>query len=456
MRRTSCGLSLSSDSAKERKINGYNSHMRVGGLQRIACAIVILLLAALPFRATAALTIEIVGTGATQLPIAIVQFRDESGLPQALTPVIAADLARSGVFRAVDAGGLNPPPSEPHEINWSTWRARGADALVIGAVTRLPDGRYEIRFRLMDAVKQAQLAGFAYTAAGNQLRHTAHRIADVIYEHLTGDKGVFSTRITYVAKQGRRYELQVADADGYGAQTVLSSSEPIISPSWSPDGTRLAYVSFEQKKPVVYVQSLTTGERRAVARFWGSNSAPAWSPDGRRLAVVLTKDGGSQIYLINADGSGVTRLTRSSAIDTEPQFSPDGKLLIFTSDRGGSPQIYAMSVNGGNVQRLTFEGSYNVSPHFSPDGKSFTFIQRNGTKFNVAVQDLATRQVQVLTDGTVDESPSFAPNGRMILYATVLGGRGILAAVSSDGRMKQRLTADAGDVREPAWGPLPK
>jgi TolB protein len=308
----------------------------------------------------------------------------------------------------------------------------------------------------MDVAKQAQLAGFAYTASGAQLRHTAHKIADVIYEKLTGDKGVFSTRITYVAKQGKRFELQVADADGYGAQTVLASAEPIISPSWSPDGTRLAYVSFEQKKPVVYVQSLTTGVRRALANFWGSNSAPTWSPDGRRLAVVLTKDGGSQIYLINADGGGVTPLTRNSAINTEPNFSPDGELLLFTSDRGGSPQIYGMPARGGEARRITFEGTYNVSPRFNPDGKSFTFIQRNGGRFNVAVQDMATRQVQVLTDGTMDESPSFAPNGRMILYATEVRGRGILSAVSSDGRVKQRLTADVGDVREPAWGPLPK
>ncbi|OGA25866.1 MAG: Tol-Pal system beta propeller repeat protein TolB [Betaproteobacteria bacterium RIFCSPLOWO2_02_FULL_67_26] len=411
---------------------------------------------AFPPAARAVLTIEIVGTGANQFPVAIVPFRAEPGLQQPVTPVVSADLARSGLFRMVDAGGLNPPPYEPQDVDYATWRARGADAVVIGTIAPLPGGRYDIRFRLMDVAKQAQLAGFAYTATGAQLRHTAHRIADAIYEKLTGDRGVFSTRITYIVKRGARYELQVADADGYGAQTVLASNEPIISPAWSPDGTQLAYVSFEQKKPVVYVQSLTTGGRRAVANFWGSNSAPAWSPDGRRLAVVLSKDGGSQIYLVNADGSGVTRLTQSSAIDTEPNFSPDGELLLFTSDRGGAPQIYGMTAAGGEVRRLTFDGTYNVSPRFSPDGKSFTFIQRNGSRFNVAVQDLATRQVQVLTDGSADESPSFAPNGRMILYATEVRGRGILSAVSSDGRVKQRLTADAGDVREPAWGPLPK
>jgi TolB protein len=405
--------------------------------------------------ARAALTIEITGAGASQIPVAIVPFRAEEGLAQRLTPVVEADLARSGLFRTVDPGGMNPVPHEPEQVNYAQWRARGADAVVIGSVAKAADGRYDIRFRVMDVAKQTQIAGFVYFASENQLRLTAHRIADVIYEKLTGEPGVFATRITYVVKRGTRYELHVADADGFGAQSVLSSNEPIISPAWSPDGTRLAYVSFEQKKPVVYVQSLLSGSRQAVAAFRGSNSAPAWSPDGRRLAVTLTRDGNSQIYLINADGTGVPqRLTQSSAIDTEANFSPDGQSILFTSDRGGGPQIYRMPVSGGPAQRVTFDGSYNVSPRHSPDGKSFTFIQRNGGRFSVAVQDFASRQVQVLTDGGVDESPSFAPNSRMILYASRVGGRGILAAVSSDGRVKQRFSADASDVREPAWSPV--
>jgi TolB protein len=423
---------------------------------RAAFAVASLILAIASARA--ALTIEIVGSGANQIPIAIAPFRAEEGIPQQLTPVIAADLARSGLFKTVDAGGLVPIPHEPDQISYPQWKARGADALVIGTVTPR-NGQYEVRFRLLDVVKGTQLAGYVYNVNAAQLRLTAHKIADAIYERLTGDPGVFATRITYVVKRGNRFELQVADADGFGAQTVLASNEPIISPSWSPNGTRLAYVSFERKKPVVYVQSLTTGQRNAVANFLGSNSAPAWSPDGRRLAVTLTKDGASQIYSISADGGGTaTRLTMSSGqvIDTEPNYSPDGQWIIFTSDRGGGPQIYRMPASGGQAQRMTFEGGYNVSPRHSPDGKSFTFIQRQGSRFSVAIQDFASRQMQLLTDGGVDESPSFAPNGRMILYASEVRGRGILAAVSSDGRVKQRFSESAGDVREPAWGPLIK
>ncbi len=402
------------------------------------------------------LRIEIIGGGANQVPIAIAPFKSEETLPQKVTAVVTADLVRSGLFRIVDSGGLTAIPAEPAEVQYPAWTARGADALVIGSVSALSNGHWDVRFRLLDVAKQAQLTGFSYQVTTQQLRNTAHKIADAIYEKLMGDVGVFGTRIAYVVKQGARFELQVADADGYGAQAVLVSNEPIISPKWSPDGTRLAYVSFERKKPIVYVQSLLTGSRAVAANFKGSNSAPAWAPDGGRLAVVLTKDGNSQIYLINADGGNVTRLTNTGTIDTEPNFSPDGQWVIFTSDRGGSPQIYRVPVTGGVPERLTFEGSYNVSPRYAPDGKSFVFIQRNGGRFNVAVQDFVSKQTQVLTENGIDESPSFAPNGRIILYASEIRGRGILAAVSSDGRVRQRFSAEIGDVREPAWGPVLK
>ena len=405
----------------------------------------------------AALDIEIFGGGATQIPIAIVPFAAEERLKQGITPVVGADLQRSGLFKLVDTSGL--APHEPVQVSYPDWISRGAGALVIGSTTTLPGGQVAIRVTLLDVARQAQLGSYSETVPAEQLRAAAHRIADMIYEKLTGDVGVFSTRIAYVVKQGKKYALQVADADGFNAQSVIEYTEPIISPAWSPDGTQLAYVSFENKKPVVYVQTLATRARKAVANFRGSNSAPAWSPDGKKLAVVLSLMGGSQIFLVNSDGGGLQRLTQSSGIDTEPSFSPDGQHIIFTSDRGGTPQIYRMPVSGQTSRtavRLTFEGSYNVSPHYSTDGKSFTFIHRNGNRFNVAIQDLASRQVQLLTDSQFDESPSYAPNGKMILYATEVKGRGILSAVSSDGRTRQQLSTQAGDVREPAWGPLPK
>jgi TolB protein len=406
--------------------------------------------------ARAQLTIEIIGGGGTTIPIGIVPFAGEGNYPYPLTEIVGADLARSGLFKLVDPSGINPRPARAEDVRFGDWTARGADAVVVGSVTPRSDGRVEVRFFLVDAVKQAQLAGVSYVVAPAQFRTTAHQIADVIYEKLTGDVGVFSTRIAYITKQGPRFELLVAEADGYNPQTVVASNEPLLSPQWSPDGTRIAYVSLESKKPIVYVQSLTTGRRQLIANFRGSNSAPAWAPDGSRLAVTLSREGGSQLFLINADGTGAQRLMSSPGIDTEANFSPDGKSILFTSDRGGTPQIYRLTLGSGAVERMTFDGSYNVSPRHLPDGRGFVFVRRDGGRFNVAIEDFATRQVQVLTQGTLDESPSVAPNGKLILYASESGGRGILAAVSSDGRVKQRLTASASDVREPAWGPLLK
>ena len=405
--------------------------------------------------ASAQLSIEITGAGAQRIPIAIAPFPGEAALAPGISTIVRADLERSGLFRLVEVPASANPPTEASSVNYAEWRARQADGLVLGSVATRPDGRFEVRFKLFDTQKSADLSGVAYTLSRDQARTTAHRIADYVYEKFTGQKGVFATRIAFVVKRGNRFELQIADADGSGEETALASFEPIISPAWSPDGRRLAYVSFENKKPVVYVHSLADGRRQAVANFRGSNSAPAWSPDGRMLAVVLSIDGGSQIFVINSDGSGPRRrLSSSNSIDTEPVYSPDGQSIYFTSDRGGSPQIYRMPATGGEAQRVTFEGSYNVSPRVSPDGKTLAYISRNGGKFQVVALDLASRQTTTLTDSDKDESPSFAPNGRMILLATINGGRGVLSAVSVDGRIKQRVPYTGGDVREPAWGPF--
>lgn len=403
--------------------------------------------------AHAQLAIEITGAGANQIPVAIAHFDGESGLPMGVTDVVRQDLDRSGLFRLVDIGSA--PMSESAPPDFLRLGGAGADAALVGSIVPADPGRYEARFRLYDVARQTGLGGLALRMQPAQYRITGHRIADFVYEKLTGIPGVFSTRIAYVVRSGpNHYELRISDADGMNAQTALASREPIISPVWSPDGSQIAYVSFEAKKPIVYVHTLSTGMRRVVANFRGSNSAPTWSPDGQRLAVTLTKDGQSQIYLINADGSGVRRLMSSPSIDTEPSWSADGSVIYFTSDRGGSPQIYRVSAGGGDVQRITFEGTYNVTPRPSPDGKSLAYITRTSGRFQVALMDFASRQSQILTDSSRDESPSFAPNGRMILYATDIGGHGVLAAVSVDGRVKQRLSVQAADVREPAWGPF--
>lgn len=401
--------------------------------------------------AHAGMTIEIVGGAASRVPVAIAPFVSPASDVDDPADIVREDLRRSGLFALADVDRLGQP-GEAQSVDYAQWRARGADALVVGQVARMPDGRLDIRFRLYDIVRKAQLAGFSYLVPPGMARSIAHKIADVVHEKLLGVPGNFSGRVAYILKRNGRYELQVADADGFNTFTVARSPEPIISPVWSPDGGRLAYVSFEQKKPVVYVQNLADGRRKAVANFRGSNYSPAWSPDGKKLAIALSKDETAQIYLIDAGGGSPRRLSKGGSLDTEPVFSPDGQWIYFTSDRGGSPQIYRMSVDGDDVRRLTYEGTYNVSPALSPDGKYLAFVRRDGGAFRVAVMDLESRQIQVLTDTSADESPSFAPNGRVILYATQVGGRGVLSTVSVDGRIRQRLSL-SGDLREPAWAP---
>lgn len=401
----------------------------------------------------AQLRVEIAGVGANQIPIAIAGFADESIAPQQVTAIIKADLGRSGMFKIIDTGNIM---SETSSINYGDWKSRGADALVVGSVQRLADGRFDVRYKLLDTVKSAQLSALALAAQPQFTRVSAHKIADDIYEKLVGTRGAFATRIAYVTKSGNEYRLEVADADGEGTNIALRSNEPIISPAWSPDGTKVAYVSFENKKPVVYVQDLVTKKRIAVANYKGSNSAPSWSPDGSKLAVALSRDGLTQVFVVNADGSGLRRLTNTDGIDTEPQFSADGQSIYFTSDRSGGPQIYKMSASGGDARRVTFNGTYNISPRISPDGKTLAYISRREGRFQLFVLDMTNAQEQRLSDTVKDESPSFSPNGKYIMYATESGRRGSLAVVSVDGRVKHRLTTQAGDIREPTWGPFMK
>ena len=404
--------------------------------------------------AWAQLRVEISGVGATQIPVALARFRDEGSAGVALAAIIKADLERSGAFRIIDAeAGLD----ERSTVDLAPWRARGADALVAGSVARLADGRFDVRFKLWDAVRGEPILGQSKVVLQADLRLAAHRVADDIHEKLTGERGVFATRIAYVLRTGKRFSLHITDPDGEGGQVALASPEPIISPAWAPDGRRLAYVSFESQKAVVWVQDLSTGERRMVANFKGSNSAPAWSPDGQRLAVTLSQDGPAQLYLMPAQGGTPTRLTRSSAIDTEAVFSPDGKQIYFVSDRGGGPQIYRVGVDGGNAERVSFSGDYNISPAISPDGKSLAYITRRGSAFRLMLQDLANAAsgtATAITDSQDDESPSFAPNGRLIVYATRTQGVDVLMTSTLDGKIKTRLLSSGADMREPAWGPF--
>ncbi len=410
--------------------------------------LVLVALLSLPGRA--AMTIEIVGGASNLIPVAVLPFSLSADLGNP-ADVVANDLGRSGYFRLVGAQGA-VSPADPAALALPAWKSRGADAVVIGQVLPAANGRVETRFWLFDAVRQTQLAALSYTTTPAGLRAVAHKIADAVHEKLLGEPGSYSGRIAYILKRAGRYELQVADADSQNATTVAGSPEPLISPAWSPDGQKIAYVSFEDKKPVVYVQNLADGSRRAVARFRGSNSAPAWFPDGRKLAVALSKDETSQIHILNLDTGETSRFSRGGSLDTEPVITPDGRWMYFTSDRGGTPQIYKASLAGNGVSRVTFDGGYNVSPALSPDGKTLAFVHRRDGRFHVAVMDLANGQTQVLTDTVFDESPSFAANGRMILYATLVNGRGVLATVSVDGRVRQRLS-QSGDLREPAWGP---
>ena len=410
--------------------------------------------------------VEISGIGATQIPLAAAVFRGEAEAGVAVSRIVRADLERSGLVRTLD---VDQALDERSTVDLSQWRGRGLDALLAGSVTRLVDGRFDVRYKLWDAVKNQELLGQSKVVLAADLRLAAHRVADEVHEKLTGERGVNATRIAYVVRAGRRYTLHVTDADGEGGQVALASPEPIISPAWSPDGKRLAYVSFETQKAVIWVQDLTTGQRSMLASFRGSNSAPAFSPDSRQLAVALSQEGLTQLYLMPATGGTPQRLTRSSGIDTEPVYAPDGRSIYFVSDRGGGPQVYRVGIgigiggggggagpDGGAPQRITFNGSYNISPAISPDGTQLAFITRQGAGYRLMLQDLNDGTVRPLSDTQDDESPSFAPNGRLIVYASRVQGSDVLMTTTLDGKIKTRLLSISGgaDMREPAWGPF--
>jgi TolB protein len=415
-----------------------------------------------PAASQAILTIEITQGVDSGIPVAVVPFAFEGPgqAPQIVSDVVEADLARSGLFKVLPRKDLPSMPREDSEVKFPEWRALKLEGLVFGSVRAMPNGKYQIQFRLYDVFKPkelAQLAGYRYIVSADLLRTVGHQIADLIYEKLTGERGAFNTRIAYITKDKARagsvFKLQIADSDGYNPQTIVTSAEPLMSVAWSPDGQRLSYVSFEDRRAKVYMQTVTDGRRELLAEFPGINSAPAFSPDGKRMALTLSRDGNPEIYLYTLASRQLTRLTYEPSIDTEPAWAPDSRHLVFTSDRSGRPQIYRMSADGGPAQRLTFEGEYNARASYSPDGKFLTLVSGQKGRYHVATLQPGTGALQVLTDTPLDESPTFAPNGRMVLYATEVRGRGVLASVSADGRVRQLYRSESGDVREPAWSP---
>lgn len=414
--------------------------------------------------AHAVLTIEISQGSESAQPIAIVPFKwtGKGTRPASLKNIIAADLQRSGQFSPLPDKDLISHPHKGADVKYKTWRALNVGYLVVGNIKAMADDSYQVQFQLLDVYKGRQLAGYSIRSLNSGLRRTAHHISDIIYKTITGEEGAFNTHISYITvtrdeKNNKRYQLAIADADGYNEKIIHSSSQPLMSPSWSPDGTRLAYVSFSNGRPEIFVQNIFSAKKEKLASFTGLNNAPRWSPDGRYLALTLSKDGNPEVYIMNVNSRKLTRITRSYAIDTEPEWLPDNQGLIFTSDRGGSPQLYEIKLNRyqpvNRAKRITFEGNYNARPAVSTDGKYIAMVHRTQGKFRIAVLEKDTQHFRVLTDGQLDESPSFAPNGRMIIFATEEKYRGILSAVSVDGRARQRFSFKKGDVREPVWSP---
>jgi len=420
----------------------------------------------LPFAAMAqqrGLEIDIVGGSASATPVTVVPmpYQGSGSAPATdVSAVVGADLDRSGQFRTLPAAQIVEKPTRGSEIQFPTWRALKQDYIVVGRVMDAGEGAYRVEYELYDVAKGERLLGLAMTARSNAMRDVAHQMADAIYEKITGVRGAFWTRIAYVTASGTggnmRFALMVADSDGYNPQTIVRSAEPLLSPDWSPDGKKLAYVSFERGNSSIYVQDIATGGRELVASFRGINSAPSFSPDGRKLAMALSRSGNPEIYVMDLGSKQLTQLTNHFGIDTEPTWSADGNTIYFTSDRGGRPQIYQVASTGGSASRVTFQGNYNAKATVSFDGKKIAVAQGSGNTYRIAMMDrsLGSPSWTTLSPGSLDESPSFAPNGSMVLYAAREGGRGVLYAVSADARVRQRLVLADGDVREPSWGPF--
>jgi TolB protein len=434
-------------------------------LRWLASPLLLALTLLLPLAALAqeqGLEIDIVGGNASALPIAVVPmpYQGSGAAPGTdVASVVRADLDRSGQFRGLPERDMVERPTRGGEVNYPTWRLLKQDFLVVGHVLDAGDGSYRVEYELFDVAKQQRLLGFAMTARASAIRDVAHQISDAIYEKILGVRGAFWTRIAYVTAtgvgKGSRYALMVADSDGYNPQTVVRSGEPLLSPAWSPDGRKLAYVSFERGNSSIYIQDISSGARELVASFRGINGAPNFSPDGRRLALTLSKSGNPEIYVMDLDSKQLRQVTDQFGIDTEAVWSADGGSLYFTSDRGGKPQIYQVPSSGGSASRVTFQGSYNAKASVSFDGKKIAVAQGNGNNYRIAMLDrsLGSPRWSTLSPGSLDESPSFAPNASMILYAAREGSRGVLYAVSADARVRLRLVLADGDVREPAWGP---
>jgi TolB protein len=426
---------------------------------RAGARLYVLLALFISIQAQAVLTIDITKGAKSAIPIAIVPFRVSPNqiLSESIWDVVSSDLARSGRFDPLAEGDMLSKPATVKQVRYKDWRLLKMNAIVIGEVRQLGTDQYEVSFRLLDVFNENQLAGNKYVVKSALLRKVAHKISDIIYHKLTGIPGAFDTKIAYVMLEGEkknvRYMLQVSDADGYRPVTILESRKPIMSPAWSPKADKLAYVSFEKKRAQIYVQNLRTGKRELVSDFPRINSAPSWSPDGRKLAMSLSKDGNSEIYVKDMSTGVLTRLTNNAAIDTEPAWSVDGRSIVFSSGRSGKPQIYQVSARGGTARRVTFQGNYNAGATYSPNGREMALITDVGGGFKVGIYDMASRDIKTLTGTRLDESPSFSPNGEMILYSTVQGGKNVLAAVSSDGSVQQVLRFNAGSVKSPAWSP---